>query len=217
MSVPLVWLAQEAGLERIPLGTVIPKTPPEPKSGEKSWNRVVLLAKPRVASGDVDSLSQAIRDTVTTYTLCILASVEKELTAVDAKPSYRLAGVGAGYAMDLNDELIIVTSSGYRKVGAKLGLIQRRMLTTNEQQLETVQVLARTSAVWLFDTPALMASRGEHFDLTMRHFVWIDQRTGQTAALIWLLNDGEGGGLQHPECTYAICCIGNEGRSKNSC
>lgn len=178
--------AQTQRLSTIPSGTTI-------GDGTQAWNRVVLLARPRVASGDVDAIASSIRDTVSTFTLCILASVEQDPTSAPTAPRYRFADVGAGYAMDLDGEMKVVTSAGYRDAGAKLGFIQRRMLSTNEDQLETVKVLLRSPTIWIFDTPALIHSQGQHLDFVLRHFVWLDSTTGEPATLVWLLREKEEG------------------------
>lgn len=178
--------ADPASLVRIEAGT------PIENSSSARWNSIVMLARPRIASGDVNALPRSIQDTVSSFVLSILATIESEVDPATGQPKYRLREVGAGYAMDVDGQLQVVTLQDYSRMGLRLGLIQRQMLSENEKQLATAKIIARTSTLTMFDTPALVhkidrSGKSAHRDFVMRHFVWIDSRTGKSATLVWLL------------------------------
>ncbi|MEM8732782.1 MAG: hypothetical protein AAGG44_01075, partial [Planctomycetota bacterium] len=111
--------AQTLGrVARIPAGTLV-----EDESA-KRWNQVVLLARPRIASGDVDALPKSIRDSVSSFVLTILATVKQD----DLTKKFKLEEVGAGYSTYINEQLKVITSDTQRRLGAGLGFVGSRML-----------------------------------------------------------------------------------------
>lgn len=174
-------------ITRLAAGTVVE----DPDAAR--WNAVVLLARPQIASGDVDALPATIRGTVASFVLTILATVQPYTDATTGTSKFRLKDVGVGYSMDVDGQLKVVTLQDYSKLGVRLGFFQRQMLSENEKQLSTVRVIAKTSTLTVFDTPALLFRRGAHRDFIIRHFIWIDANTGRNAALTWLLKSGPSG------------------------
>lgn len=172
--------ASPENLSAIPAGTPVDMS-------DATWNRVILLARPKLVSGSVDLIPSSVRNTIPTFVLTLMASVTTETDPATGQLRYRLADVGAAYSMELNDELVIINSDEQRRLGANLGLIQRRLLSTNEEQLATTAVVARTSTLLVFDTPAILVRSDEHQDFVMRHFVWVDSTSGKNSALVWLL------------------------------
>lgn len=163
-------------LRKLPAGTLA-----EPKEHD-TWNRVIALARPKIASGDIDALPASIRSAVSSFVLTIMAKVEKQ-----ADGKYRLADVGAGYSVPIDGTLTVVTPDKAIEVGASLGFVQRQMLSQNDSQLKAIPVIAQNSQLLIFDTPAILLRDSTHVDLTMRHFVWLDWDSGKTATLVWLL------------------------------
>ena len=176
-----------SGLRRIEAGTLVDN----PDAAR--WNSVVLLARPRIASGSVGAIPKSIRDTVSSFVLTIMVTVDSQSgDGPSGAIRYRLAELGVGYSMRVNGVLKIVTLEEHKSMGVRLGLIQRHMLAENEKQLATASLIAKTSTLLLFDAPALMLRNGVHTDLTMRHFVWVDPKSGRTSALIWLIDRNQG-------------------------
>ena len=118
--------AQEKVPERVPDGTgdnttqrTLPIIAPGTVVGNEQaadWNRVILLATPRIASGDVTKLSESVRAAVSKLTLTILATVKRE-TDVNGSESYRLAEVGVGYSTTINRKLMTVSSDSASRLG----------------------------------------------------------------------------------------------------
>lgn len=158
------------------------------------WNRIVLLARPRISSGDVDKLPTAVRNSVSQFVLTIMASVERVVDQSTQQPRYTLADVGIGYSAEINGELKVVTVADADKVGFSLGLFTRLMLAENEKQLATAKLTARTSTLVIIDAKSFVLRSSEHKEYLMRHFVWVDSRSGRTAALVWLIKRDPTGG-----------------------
>lgn len=148
------------------------------------WNRTILLAKPRIASGDVNALSESIRQAASTFVLSIAATVDRDPAANSNK--FRLAEVGVGYSVRVDDRFTVIRPEDYEDYGVSLSFVQRQMLSENQKQLETIRVIARGTTLLMFDVPSMMLHRGEHVDFAMRHLIWIDSNSGKLATMVWL-------------------------------
>ncbi len=166
-------------VSRLPAGTVIGQ------ENAARWNRTVLLAKPRIASGDISSLPDSIRDAVSKFVLSIVATVDRDPQAIE--PKYRLAEVGVGYSVNVNSQLKIVHSDDYQAHGVSLSFIHRQMLAENERQLRNIRTIARGGSLLMFDVPAILLQSNNHRDYLIRHLIWIDSKSGKLATMVWLI------------------------------
>lgn len=173
-----------ARMPRITAGTLVEN------EDASRWNQVVLLARPRLASGDVSSLPSFVGKAASSLVLSIMATVEPKVDQAGEK-RFKLSEVGVGYSYAVDGNLTIITAEDASRLGAALSLVQRQMLSENEKQIEKVRIVARTSTLLLFDTPAILLRDAKHKRYVMRHFVWINSRTGRTATLVWLLEPEE--------------------------
>ncbi len=172
------WVAHggfAAEVTRIPAGTVVTD------SGAKTWNRVVLLAKPRIVSGSVESLNESIRDAVSSFSLTMMARVNKKDGA------FQLDDVGLGYSVPIKSHPTVIDSDSVERLGVSLGFIQRQVLGQHETRLATTRVIVRTSTLLIFDVPAIFFRDGKHRDFVARHLVWIDPASGRAAMATWLM------------------------------
>lgn len=177
-------LAQEVdkqSMEIVPAGTVVVD------EQAMSWNRVILLATPRLSSGEFNKLPEGVRSAVPKLTLSILATVRKERTLAGDE-AFQLQEIGVAYSAQADDRMVTVTSESAPRLGAQLDFFSRRMLTENEKQLAKVQLLIRTTTLAIFDAPSIVLRDGQHKDFMTRHLVWIDGRTGKLAFAVWLLS-----------------------------
>ncbi len=171
----------DRAISRLPAGTRVEH------ESNSTWNRIVLLSKPRIISGQVESIPAGIREVASSFVLTILASVES-FSDNAGRERFRLADVGIGYSTLVEKRLTVVTSETNREIGANLGLFGSWMLKTNESQLDTAQFVAKTSTLYLFDVPALMLREGKHVEFVMRHFIWLNSRSGKCSCLVWLID-----------------------------
>jgi len=178
-----------------PLSRITPGTTIEP-SGDNSvnltrWNQTVLLAKPRIASGDTDKLGDMIRKSVSALTLTILATIKPTDNG-----TYQLAEVGVGYSVPIGGKQTVVSSDSASRLGAKLGLVTGHILSEHERRLQDIRLVTQTTSLVIFDTPAILFRHGTHRDYILRHLCWIDPRSGKGATLIWLLGKDSAGEMR---------------------
>ncbi len=160
-------------------------------SSQSRWNHVVLVAKPRLASGATNKIGETIRRAVSTLSLTILATVNR-----DDNGTYRLAETGVGYSVPIRGKQTVISSQTAAELGAGLSLITRHVLSENEKRLSKVCVIARSSTLIIFDTPAIIFRGEKHRDYTIRHLCWIDPATGNGATLVWILGEDSKGRMR---------------------
>ncbi len=198
--------AQDKTLAIIPPGVVVGN------KGAANWNRVILLATPRIASGDTTKLSESVRTAVSKLTLTILATVQRE-TSGDANELYRLNEVGVAYSTTINQKLTTISLDSAARLGARLDFYSRQMLSENEKQIASLKLVVRTSTLAIFDAPAIMFRDGMHKDFVTRHLIWIDPKTGKLALVIWLMSVNSNGRADVAEKTLRVVAPGtNEDR-----
>jgi hypothetical protein len=170
-----------AAVSRVAAGTLIGQ------ENAPRWNRTVLLAKPRIASGDVSSLSEPIRAAVSKFVLSVVATVDRDPQS--AEPRYRLAEVGVGYSVEVNSQLKVIHSDDYKSHGVSLSFIHRQMLAENERQLDKIRTIVRGGSLLMFDVPAILLQNKSHRDYLIRHLIWIDSKSGKLATMVWLIEE----------------------------
>jgi hypothetical protein len=148
------------------------------------WNRIVLLATPKFSSGDTDAVSDAIRKTVSGFTLTILATVRPTGAA-----RHELVEVGVGYSMPVKGVLTVVAPTSL-PAGATLDFLGRQILSAKLKSLGDIECVGSHETAFAFDVPTLMLREGEHSDLVVRHLVHVEPRSGTCSSLAWLLAAG---------------------------
>jgi hypothetical protein len=217
-SMSFVWLclgllsaglpAQSQDKPPRPLATIAPNTIVGDELAT-NWNRVVLLATPRIASGDTAKLPEGVRAAVSKLTLAILATVQRAGEGTETE-SYRLLEVGVAYSAPIHGQLTTISYQSAPKLGAILDFYSRQMLSENEKQLANVKLIVRTSTLAIFDAPTIMLRHGQHKDFATRHLVWIDAKTGKMALLVWLLATDREGRTTVAEKTLRVVAPGIE-------
>jgi hypothetical protein len=171
-------------IARIEPGAKIEEGPPE------GWSHLVLHAVPRVAEGDVETVSALVNRLVSKFHLTILADVAP--TDGPAK-RFRLDRVAIGLALPINDIETVITPSTQEKLGAKLGFVDRNALSESEGSLNGVKQVARTSTMLVFDAPSIMRLDKKNRSVTQRHAVLTSPTTGKLATLVWIVDQDEDG------------------------
>jgi hypothetical protein len=179
----------KGSMPRIPAGT------PVDNSANQRWNRVVLLSRPSIESGDVDAVSKTIRESASSLVVTILATIESSTNA-QGEVRFRMTEIGVGTSAELDGEWKVVTLESANQLGLSFGFIQRQLLYENDKQFRKLQLIAKTTTLAIFDAPTIMLRDGQHRDYQMRHFVWIDSSSGASATLVWLLEQDAQGNLR---------------------
>ncbi|MGB7345667.1 MAG: hypothetical protein WBD20_15740 [Pirellulaceae bacterium] len=174
--------------------TVLPSGVKFPVDGSATgrWNRGILIAQSQIASGDVDKLASNIRDAATAFSQSIIATVTPP---AEAGGEFILSEVGVGYTVPIGGTHTVVTESTANDLGANLGFISRKILGSSVTQLAEVKAIVHTSTLFVFDAPSVMLRGDKHLKYVMRHMIWIDPKSGDGAAIVWLLGTDATGKL----------------------
>ena len=157
------------------------------ENDDTRWNRLVLLAQPKINSGDVDAISDTVRDAATKCALTIMATVKKSASSDQQGAEFQLLEIGVGYSAGGASGTKIIRSDTADGLGVSLGFIGRQVLKSNERQLDDVTLIAKTKTFAVFDAPSVMHRGGAHRKYLTRHFVYIVPRTGGGMLMTWLL------------------------------
>lgn len=187
-------VAQSDGMPRGSV-TRIPAGTPLDNSANERWNRVVLLSRPSIESGDVDAVPKTIREAAASLVVTILATIESS-TNEQGVVRFRMTEIGVGTSAEIEGEWKVVTLESANQLGLSFGFFQRRLLDENDKQFRKLQLIAKTTTLAIFDAPTIMLRNGQHRDYQMRHFVWIDSSSGASATLVWLLERDTQGQLR---------------------
>ncbi|MBI3466044.1 MAG: hypothetical protein HY000_23770 [Planctomycetes bacterium] len=172
-------------LSRIKPGAAIDDGPPE------GWSHLVLLARPRVARGDVNQVAPEVLRFGSMFMVAIAANVRANPGAAGEK--HQLDKVGVGLAMELEGRVVVVSSATQQAQGAELDYIGRQVLAGTEQCLDEVIQAARTPQMLVFDAWSIVLRDEAHRRMAVRHAVLVDAETGELATLVWLLESGGSG------------------------
>ena len=179
----LAWSAEPRAARTLP--SVPPGTPVDPPGADR-WNRLILLASPRIASGDVDTLPVAVRTQLPKFTLVLMATVRAVASPEGLR--HELAELGAGYALPLDGRLTVVDTEN-PPPRLELDFIGRQMLSQNGRTLVGLQTVGGAG------TMQILFRDGRHGDYSMRHFVWVEPLSGECSACVWLLTKRPDGSL----------------------
>jgi hypothetical protein len=157
------------------------------------WNRVIYLAVARITHGDAASVPENVRSRVQRFTLALMATVTNA-NGPDAPPSYQLVEVGAGYAVPLGGRLTVISTENPPSQ-AGIDYLGRQVLAANGRNLGEVRRKGMSSTAQVVDVDVLFRHRGRHTPLVMRHFIWVEPRSGRCTCCVWLLARQQRGGF----------------------
>jgi len=174
-------------LPRIQPGTVIAAGPPD------GWSHLILMARPRVARGDVNQVSPEVLRFGSMFKVAIVANMRANANSVGT--TFTLDKVAVGLAMDLGGQEVIVSSATQKSQGANLDYIGRQVLAGTEQCLDEVIQVARSPQMLVFDAWSVVLREREHRRMAVRHSVLVDANSGELSTVVWLLQPGRSGEL----------------------
>jgi hypothetical protein len=175
-------------VDRVPAGTLVADVPPD------GWTHLVVKSMPRVASGDVDALSDKTSWLASFLFSTILAEVAED-RALEGPPRFVLKRIAAGVGMRIGRRDVVITTDTQEKLGANLGLLARQVLSETEERLGDTRVVARSDTFALVDARVTMLRDEKHRKVVLRYALLVDPTTGGLAALLWPIDLDKDGKL----------------------
>lgn len=159
-------------------GTIVGSDPP------KGWSDPIVKTITHVESGDVDTLPAFARKTAARFRTVVLADVRRD----QVTGPYRLRRVGAGLALEIGSKETVISSATHAAQGAKLGMIDAKVLSRAEAALGRSRLAARTETFALYDTFVELADAGGvHHPILLRYALVLDPATGSIRAAYWTM------------------------------
>lgn len=174
------------------------------KGGAKGWTNLVMICKPRLGVGDVDSVSKSAAKYSGTFLFTVLANVKKSNPPNgDGPPTYELEKVEIGGSLDGGGKTIVAKSD--QTFGHDLGFLGRKVFEQAEHLLETdFRQVARTKTMMIFDARAYVRYNGKHSRMILRHVILVAPHTGRLTTFVWLLGSNGKGGYAVAESTLQL-------------
>jgi hypothetical protein len=173
-------------LDLIPAGTVIGTQAPS------GWSHLILKSHPRPAAGDFRELSEDSAGLAGLLFTALVADVKAD------SGRHHLERVAVGMGTRIGDRDTIITPETQKRLGADLGFIARIVLSTAQERLQDVQLIARSPTFALIDAPNLMLRQDRHRPVVLRYAVLVDEKTGHLETLLWLLDRDDRDGYVGP-------------------
>jgi hypothetical protein len=156
--------------------TVIDRTAPP------GWTNLIVKSKPRLASGDLETLPAQARTTATLFRTAIVADVRR---SVRGKGPYQLARLGLGLCVPVDGHDRVAMSSVPSEARASLGLIERQVLSVAEAELKKGRVLASTPGFTLVGAPAVQQFGTKHVAVLVLYGFLVDPQNGRLTTVVW--------------------------------
>jgi hypothetical protein len=146
------------------------------------WTNLVVKSRPRLASGDLETLPPQARTTATLFRTVIVADIRR---SVADRGHYHLARIGLGVCVPVEGHDRVATPSGPSKARASLGLLERPVLSVAEAELKKGRVLASTPSFTLFGAPAVQQFGTKHVAVVVLYGFLVDPENGRLTTVVW--------------------------------
>jgi hypothetical protein len=171
----------------------------------EGWTDRVLIAVPRVGSGDVEGIAKLVKENAELLSFVVLARVEDRpveeasSAASGANMKHRavLADVGVGLAMKVSGQWQVVTgpaapagSESARSSVPELGFVGGQVLRTAAESLEDMRLIVRRTTLLIYDSPAVVKIAGQNQEVTVRSMLWIESSSGRLHHALWVMRHG---------------------------
>jgi len=171
-------------LEPLAPGTVVGGVAPE------GWSHLVIKSNPRVATGDVECLSDRVKELASLYFTVLVADVVPRREGGEVR--YHLDRVGAGLGARIGGTDRILTPETQRQLGANLDFLASSALGLAHDKVKAMRLVARSPAFALLDAPVLLLQEGKHRPAIFRYALLVEPYHGKLETLLWgFARDGE--------------------------
>jgi hypothetical protein len=164
-------------------GTIISNQAPE------GWSYMLFRNTSTVGAGDLDAASNTIKHLANFLGSVMVAQVEST-SPRGAPANFIIKDVGYGLFSRVGQLDKVVSSATYQQLGAKFGLLESIALSSAEKRLNSLLITAQTPTMSIVDSPTMVFAREKHVEVTVRHAILVDSRTGNVVTLIWFIEPG---------------------------
>lgn len=175
---------QPRAVDLLPTGLAIEKTPPT------GWSHLIIKSHPRIRDEDLNRVNSTTARLSSAIFTAFCVNVAND--GGSAAP-YRLEKIAVGVGTRINGKDLIVSPDSQGKLGARLGMLGRQVLSRTYERQKDVAVLAQSPTSAIVDAPVVMRRRQHNRFVNFRYLLLVDSKTGGLDALLWLVDRNEAG------------------------
>jgi hypothetical protein len=151
----------------------------------QGWSHLVIKSIPRLATGDLDTVSAQAFETAQRIRPLIVADVRR--SSDDPGAPFRLARVGVGLCAPAKetDTDLVISASSVEGTRGSWTTKQRVILAAMALETSRARLAAATSTFALIHTPVTFLVSGEHRKLDVCYALLVDSRTGELRTIVW--------------------------------
>lgn len=163
-------------------GTEVLDGPPQ------GWSHLVIKNDMQVTAGRLTEDAAVWNRMATLFSLAVLADVQRD----PAQGNYYLARLAMGWCQPIDGHPRVISTATYQKLGAKLDPLEAVSLAMREVDCDdNTRVVARAAASLFYDVHRVLAYGERHLSGRLRHALLVYPRTGELAALMWIVPPAE--------------------------
>ena len=170
-----------------PLPLIKPGTTIDLKKVVSDGSQLLLLAKPRVAAGDVASASANVRKYASMFNMALIAKTDRGESG-----DFQLDDLLVGNCVRGKGGWTVISIDSHKEHGVELDFFARQVLARSESSLRQARVIAKGDSYRVFDAEAIVRDGTEHQRMKIRHIVWVNKKSGKLATMLWLLRRSDG-------------------------
>jgi hypothetical protein len=167
---------------RAKLVPIAPGTRVEDRAPE-TWSHLVIKSRPRLASGDLQTLPRSAFRTAGLFRTVILADIGP---GDDEASTLVLRRIGVGLSVPVAAGGDVVVESGrLAELGIRLGFMEKAVLQAAEAELARGRLVASTPTFALYRGPAMVQVGQSHQSVDLYYAFLVDPRRGSLRVLLW--------------------------------
>jgi hypothetical protein len=151
----------------------------------EGWSHLVIKSIPRLATGDLDTVSEQAFETAQRVRPFIVADVKR--SSEDPGSPFCLARVGVGLCApgSATDTDVVISAASVEGTRGSWTTKQRLILAAMALETSRARLAAATSTFALVRTPVEFLVSGEHRKLDVCYALLVDPRTGLLKTVLW--------------------------------
>jgi hypothetical protein len=157
----------------------------EGQSGPQGWSHLVFKSIPKLATGDLDTVSSQAFDTARRVRPVVVADIRR--SELDHASSYYLARVGVGLCAPSEEPGVdrLISASSVDGTHGPWTAKQRVILAAMAYGVSRTQLAAATPTFALVRSPCTFLIGGTHRKVDSYQALLVDSKSGKLSVIVW--------------------------------
>lgn len=164
----------------VPPGTVVDGGPP------RGWSHLIIRNIPRCSEGDVEKVPRSNVKMASLLHSVLLAKVVS-----DESGPYAITNIAVGCSTEIDGKDTVISPSTQKKLGARLGFLQRLLLGEVYYVQQTIRIVAQGPTLAVIDVPNSVRWRNRNQQMILRYALVLEPNSGELDTTVGLLLPNE--------------------------